>query len=272
MSDIDQTVFICYRRSVSSFIARAIFNDLVHHGYDVFMDVESIDAGTFDTIILNQIAARAHFLIILTPGTVEQFMQPEDWLRRETEHAIDLKRNVIPVLVNDFSFEANAAYFTGKLAELPRYNALPLYHEYFDEAMTRLRQRFLTVPVRGRIRATPSEDQAVVQRKIEEAASQPAPTAVQLTAEELFMNGLERYGKGEYRAAITAFNTCLDLYPDYAPAYVVRGAARGNVGDLRGAIADLEHYLDLRDEQQFVRRVGVVQMIYAFKEEIGDAQ
>ncbi len=270
MSDTAKTVFVSYRRSVSSFIARAVFNDLVHHGFDVFMDVESIDAGTFDTIIRSQIAARAHFLVILTPGSVERFMQPEDWLRREIEYAIDLQRNIIPVLVNGFSFDAHAAYFTGKLAELRRYNAITLYHEYFDEAMARLRGRFLTSRPHGVIHATPSDQQAVVQRKIEEAASQPAPTELQLTAEELFMKGLERFGEGDYKTALTAFDTCLELYPEYAPAYVVRGATRGHVGDLRGAIADLEHYLDLRDEPPFVRRMGVVKMIYTLKEAIGD--
>ena len=37
------TVFLCYRRNVSAFIARAVFQDLRQHGYDVFMDVESMD-------------------------------------------------------------------------------------------------------------------------------------------------------------------------------------------------------------------------------------
>jgi hypothetical protein len=54
------SVFLSYRRNVSAFIARAVFQDLRQHGYDVFMDVESIDSGQFETIILNQIAARAH--------------------------------------------------------------------------------------------------------------------------------------------------------------------------------------------------------------------
>jgi len=66
------TVFISYRRSVSAYIARAIYYDLKQNGYDVFMDVESIDSGQFDTIILRQIEARAHFLIICTPGTFER--------------------------------------------------------------------------------------------------------------------------------------------------------------------------------------------------------
>ena len=46
MVDEEKTVFISYRRNVSAFVARAIFMDLREHGYDVFMDVESIDSGT----------------------------------------------------------------------------------------------------------------------------------------------------------------------------------------------------------------------------------
>jgi hypothetical protein len=61
MAEPQPTVFLSYRRNVSAFIARAVFLDLRQHGYDVFMDVESIDSGQFDMIILNQIAARGHF-------------------------------------------------------------------------------------------------------------------------------------------------------------------------------------------------------------------
>ncbi|MBK9751004.1 MAG: toll/interleukin-1 receptor domain-containing protein [Chloroflexi bacterium] len=56
---VHNTVFISYRRSTSSYLARAIYMDLKQHGYDVFMDVQSIDAGQFDEIILRQIEARA---------------------------------------------------------------------------------------------------------------------------------------------------------------------------------------------------------------------
>jgi hypothetical protein len=72
MSASEQTVFISYRRDVSAFIARAVFQDLRAHGYDVFLDVETIDNGQFEHIILSQIAARTHFIVILTPGAVER--------------------------------------------------------------------------------------------------------------------------------------------------------------------------------------------------------
>jgi hypothetical protein len=63
---MNNSVFISYRRNVSAFVARAVFQDLRANNIDVFMHVEGIDSGQFDTIILNQIAARPYFLLILT--------------------------------------------------------------------------------------------------------------------------------------------------------------------------------------------------------------
>jgi formylglycine-generating enzyme required for sulfatase activity len=171
------TVFLSYRRNVSAFIARAVFQDLRQHGYDVFMDVESIDSGQFDTIILNQIAARVHFLVILTPGTLEGLQEPDDWLRREIERAIELGRNVVPILVNEFRFDDTArAHLPEPLRDLPRYNGLRLVDDYFIEAMERLRTRFLKAPAQGVITPAPPQDAPVVQQKIAAAAREAAPT------------------------------------------------------------------------------------------------
>jgi Sel1 repeat/TIR domain len=184
------TVFLSYRRHVSSFIARAVFQDLHHHGYDVFMDVESIDSGEFETIILSQIAARAHFLVILTHCTLEGCQEPDDWLRREIEYALELRRNVVPILVNDFRFDDHAyTHLTGKMRDLHRYNGLTLPQDYFNEAMDRLRTRFLKQPLEGAITPAPPQDAPVVQQKIDEVARQPAPTTQELSAEDYFNRG-----------------------------------------------------------------------------------
>ncbi|MFC1959095.1 TIR domain-containing protein [Chloroflexota bacterium] len=261
-----QTVFIAYRRSVSSFTARAIFTHLIYHDYDVFMDVASINAGQFEQISLNQIAARAHFLLILTPGTVERFTDPTDWLRREVEHAIALQRNIVPVLINGFWFEAYQEYFTGALAEIPRTNAVVIYHEYFEEGMTRLQERFLTAP-QGHLRPAPLPEQAFVEQKIQELANQPTPTTMQLTAEKLFMRGLEQFEGGHYATAIEMFDRCLRAFPNFAPAYVMRGSAKGQNDDIKGAISDLVQYLNMDDPHETVERAGVVQMIRALKDQ-----
>ena len=68
MPDADKTVFLSYRREVSWAMAHLVRNDLVTHGFDVFMDVGSIDSGEFEPVILREIGDRAHFLLLLEDG------------------------------------------------------------------------------------------------------------------------------------------------------------------------------------------------------------
>jgi tetratricopeptide (TPR) repeat protein len=240
-----KTVFISYRRIVSSYIARAIFQDLRSHGFDVFMDVESIDAGHFETIIINQIRARAHFIVILSPGTVERCAENGDWLRREIEYAMECGRNIVPILANDFRFEGTKPFLTGALAEVPSFNALTLHHEYFEEGMERLRTRFLKQRVLGRVVPAPPEDREMVEKKIEHIAKQGSPTREQLDAEECFNRGTRKLHKGECDAAIEDFSEAIALNDMYAKAYYNRGLAHFNRGRLDAAIADYDIAIQL---------------------------
>ena len=100
---IEKTVFISYRRT-NSFMGRAVYQSLTAKGYDVFFDYEGINSGDFEQIILGNLRARAHFLVILTPSALERCSEPGDWLRREIETAIDEKRNIVPLFFEGFSF------------------------------------------------------------------------------------------------------------------------------------------------------------------------
>ncbi|NJO85232.1 MAG: TIR domain-containing protein, partial [Blastochloris sp.] len=210
----NKTVFISYRRQVASFIARAIFLDLRAYGYDVFMDVESIDSGKFEDIILSQIAARTHFIIVLTPGTVERCIEPGDWLRREIEYAIDLDRNIVPLMVNDFSFRDTKTYLTGKLSDLEKYSGTFLRHEDFDDNMRKLRTRWLKPPQKPILVTPPTPaEQAAAEQKIEEAAALPAPTEQELSAEKLFIRGLTKRQKEDLEGAIDDYSEAIRLNP-----------------------------------------------------------
>src|SRR5438270_3166100 len=142
---MDSSVFISYRRDVSGYPARAVFQDHHYNGINAFLDIQSIDSGEFEGVILNQIAARPYFLVLLAPGSLERCDQPGDWLRREIESAMELKRIIIPLLTSSFDFNASYAkpYLTGGLAKLSTFNAVNVPLDYFDEAMNRLRTRFL---------------------------------------------------------------------------------------------------------------------------------
>lgn len=160
MSESDQSVFISYRRDGGDGWARVIFGNLCDRGYKVFLDVDSIDSGKFERIILNQIEAHAHFLVLLTPRSLDRCNEPNDLLAREIQHAIKLQRNVVPLIFPPFSFDKLT--LPAAIASLSTYNVLHIHNQYFDEGMTKLCDRFLKQPVSGAIKPTPKADSAKV--------------------------------------------------------------------------------------------------------------
>jgi tetratricopeptide (TPR) repeat protein len=200
---MNNSVFISYRREAAAFIARAVFQNLRTHDIDAFMDVESINQGQFDKIILNQIAARPYFLPILAKGTLERCVDPNDWVRREIEHAMATNRIIVPLRVPPFSFAEGERYLPDNLKGLLRYNAVDIPFDYFDEAMERLRERFL-IPVDMTTLIIPDDEQAVVAAKIKRATQDEA------SKEDLIMAQI-----GQQAAEATTVSAAL---PDPAPA------------------------------------------------------
>ncbi|MEP7289874.1 MAG: TIR domain-containing protein [Chloroflexota bacterium] len=235
---MNNSVFISYRRSVSAFIARAVFQDLRASNIDVFMDVESIDAGQFDRIILNQIAARPYFVLILTPGTLDRCVNSEDWLRREIEEALRLKRMIIPLVTPEFKFDDAQKFLNPTLAdELDAFNAVSVPHDYFEAAMDKLRSRFLR-PVDLPVTPAPQTDESVVRRKLEQVAVTPQVTTQQLNAQSYFERALAR-PKDDLDSIIADYSEAIRLNLTYGEAYRNRGLARARTGDESGALADI---------------------------------
>ena len=148
MERIEKTVSISYRRTNVPW-ALAIFQNLTQQGYDVFFDYEGIASGDFERVILGNINARAHFLVLLTPSALERCGDPADWLRREIETALGSQRNIVPLMLEGFDFGTPeiARQLTGALAALKHYNGLSIPPAYFLEAMERLSSRYLNVPL-----------------------------------------------------------------------------------------------------------------------------
>jgi hypothetical protein len=143
---IEKTVFISYRRKNLPW-ALLVYKDLSTNGFDVFFDYESIASGDFEKIIISNIKARAHFLVILTPSALDRCNQPGDWLRREIETAISEKRNIVPLFFEGFKYSdpSISRHLTGDLKMIKKYNGLDVPDGYFDEAMEKLRTKFLNI-------------------------------------------------------------------------------------------------------------------------------
>jgi len=246
MARIERTVFISYRRTNFPW-ALAVFQDLTQHGYDVFFDFAGLASGDFETVILANIHARAHFLVLLTPSALERCGDPGDWLRREIEAALDSERNIVPLMLEGFDFGTPtiANQLTGKLASLNRYNALEVRPAYVFEAMSRLREKYLNVALDAVPRPASSVARQAATEQKAAAATAPPVSKEELTALQWFERGFAATDPDE----IIRFNSeAIRLQPDYASAYYNRGLARYHKGDLEGALADYNQALRLRPD------------------------
>ncbi len=249
MSDPNKTVFISYRRDVSKYLALMIFKDLQQNGYDVFLDVEKIDSGSWESVILNQIAARTHFVLLLTPGTLDRCIDHNDVLRREIEQAIHLGRNIVPLFADKFELKTAGEFLVGDLSNLPKFNGMNLYDDMIEESLIKLRERFLKTPVyRPTLIPAPSKDQPQAQQIIVETTSQPAPTQEELSAEQFFSRAREKSRKGYFDDAIVDYTHAIQLKPDYVVAHYNRGEAYRKKGLFDSAIVDYTQAIQLKSD------------------------
>ncbi|MBI1282504.1 MAG: SUMF1/EgtB/PvdO family nonheme iron enzyme [Anaerolineaceae bacterium] len=142
-----KTVFISYRRTQSKHLARSIYMDLKANGWDVFFDINSIDSGDFDKIILNQVGARAHFILLISTDSLTRCVNDGDWVLREIQEAVRLGRNIVPIIEEGADFNREVSYLPLDLrAILIKKSALSLPNDYFEAGMDKLRTRFLKTP------------------------------------------------------------------------------------------------------------------------------
>lgn len=226
MSEASNTTFICYRRSTSNILALAIWQDLHYNDIDAFYDIESLDAGQFDTAILNQIKARPYFLPVLTPGTLERCIEPGDWVLREITEALDLGRIIVPLYTPEFQFDDIDKYLPPKIAfELKRFQAVKIPHEYFRYAMQDVRARFLKPVVLDNLQPTPIADLQAVAHKQELADIQPEVKDIELQAQEYLERGISKRNAGDNEGAILEYDEAIRLNPYDALAHNLRGLA-----------------------------------------------
>jgi tetratricopeptide (TPR) repeat protein len=261
--------------------ALAIFQNLTSNGYDVFCDYSGIASGDFEGVILENITSRAHSLVLLTPSALERCGDPADWLRREIETALESRRNIVPLMLEGFDFSTPAIdnQLTGKLAGLKRYNALRIPSEYFLEAMGRLRERFLNVPLKAVLHPASQFARLAATEQRAEVVMAPAVAEEELTAQQWFERGVEatnhdeelrfyshairlepdfpeafnnraiaRNAKGDREGALEDYNEAIRLKPDYADAFNNRGIARNAKGDREGALSDYTEAIRLKPD------------------------
>jgi tetratricopeptide (TPR) repeat protein len=240
----NKSVFISYRRD-NTLAALAVYQQLVNLGYDVFYDIDNIPAGDWKQIILENIKARSHFVVILTPTAVERFHNADDIMRLEIETAIEHKRNIIPLFFEGFSFSSVERYLVGQLSVLPRYNGLEVPMRFFKYAMQELHDRYLSMDVNAVIHPASPSAQAYARQQQQSAEKQDTVTQEQLSAEQYLERGYEKSQSGDKRGALDDYSKALDLNPRYVRAWYNRGVIKDVLGDRPGSIADYDEAIKL---------------------------
>jgi hypothetical protein len=129
---VEYDVFISYRRDTGAAEARLLRQSLMDRGLRVFLDVIDLRKGYFDDELLRRISAAPNFVPVLTPGSLDRCAESTDWLRQEIAHAIRERKNIVPVMIGDFSFPAK---LPEDIANLPRHQGVAYSHQYFDAMM-----------------------------------------------------------------------------------------------------------------------------------------
>ncbi len=134
---------------------------------------------------------------------------------------------------------------TGEFAQLKNYNALWVPVEYFDAAMTRLRDEFLNVELDAV--SHPPSTQLTEMVTASQAAADAAPdvTSEELTAQQWFERG---FAAGKPEDEIQYYSEAIRLSPKYTDAYINRGNSRGALGDRAAAIKDYDEAIRLNPE------------------------
>ncbi len=140
----EKTVFISYRRDTAgNLFARLVEGALTRRGYDVFLDVDCIDAGEWAKRILTQVPKRAHFLLLLTPGALDRCADETDWVRREFLVARERGRNVVPVREESVDLDAMRAAAPGAVKAIFDLQIHTIRHGTFESDVETLTTRYI---------------------------------------------------------------------------------------------------------------------------------
>ncbi len=133
-------VFICYRRDDTTSETSRLFQDLAHKfgKQRIFMDVDSLPPGeNFSLYIERTIAACSAVIVIIGKNWlsvqkdgVPKITNPSDQVRQEIRCALQLKKQIIPVLVQNASFPQQTE-LPQDIRELSNLNALQLNYAYW---------------------------------------------------------------------------------------------------------------------------------------------
>jgi hypothetical protein len=134
-------IFISYRRKGGVQDARLVDEKLRNSSYSVSFDIDTLGRGKFTDTLRARLKDCKDFIVIFEPSYYERFFDAngnvqseevlnEDWCYLELKNALQLGKNIIPLVPKDFAFPNNLPKDVKEVAEM---NAIQLTEKEFKE-------------------------------------------------------------------------------------------------------------------------------------------
>lgn len=142
-------IFLSYRRDGGYETAHVIKEKLERKGYSVFFDIESLRSGLFNEQLFDVIDHCKDFILILPPNGLDRCHSEGDWVRKEVLHALEKKKNIIPVMLSGFEWPDN---MPKGLEKLPLFQSVtPLPIEYSEQRVAKIIDYLKSKPSRNKL-------------------------------------------------------------------------------------------------------------------------
>lgn len=131
--------FISYRRCNGFMAAKVIREMLKAKGVTAYMDLDELHSGTFDDKLLDAIHHSPVFILVLSPGALDNCGNSEDWLTKEIVAAMDFGSKIIPVLCEDFQWPTQwADTVPRQVRDVASYHGLEARPTYIDAMIDKI--------------------------------------------------------------------------------------------------------------------------------------
>lgn len=187
-------IFISYRRDGGSELAQLLYSRLTADGYRVFFDVESMRSGKFNKQLYSRIDACLDMLVLLPPHALDPRDTEEDWVRMEIAHALKQEKNIIPVLMRNFSWPDS---LPEDINELRYCHGVTAAMDYFDAVYDRIKK--LLTASSATVQPEPSSEKVQIERMVHAADVQLA-------------NGEFGQAKAQYQKVLEQDASCSAAY------------------------------------------------------------
>ncbi|MBK9124307.1 MAG: hypothetical protein IPM16_14475 [Chloroflexi bacterium] len=153
-------IVVAYRRGPRWAAATLTHQSLVHHNRRALIDHMNSGLGRPQT--LAAVRACRVFVLVLGPGDLERCAQTDDELRVMITVAFSSNCVVVPVLVDQFTYERDKAHLVGLLQELPKLQVVRLepYQPYpaLERLNTLVEKYIPTADTEGDLWSLPAGD------------------------------------------------------------------------------------------------------------------